>query len=224
MENIAKAIIEVMKEVEGIEKNMQVGTGSNSYKGVSDQEVKKIIGNAMVKNGLCILPIGVESKTQIDRWEEDDTYNKQPPYPKKTKQSVFAEVTTKYMLLHTSGEYIELTGYGHGTDPQDKAAGKATTYALKYTLLYTFLVPTGRIDDADNTHSDDYPVRGRREQQAQKKVEIPINEISAKAASFNDVDALNDYYAKIGSPTNPVIVSIFKETKANILKQQANLK
>lgn len=224
MENIAKAIIEVMKEVEGIEKNMQVGTGSNSYKGVSDQEVKKIIGNAMVKNGLCILPIGVESKTQIDRWEEDDTYNKQPPYPKKTKQSVFAEVTTKYMLLHTSGEYIELTGYGHGTDPQDKAAGKATTYALKYTLLYTFLVPTGRIDDADNTHSDDYPVRGRREQQAQKKVEIPINEISAKAASFNDVDALNDYYAKIGSPTNPVIVSIFKEAKANILKQQANLK
>lgn len=224
MENIAKAIIEVMKEVEGIEKNMQVGTGSNSYKGVSDQEVKKIIGNAMVKNGLCILPIGVESKTQIDRWEEDDTYNKQPPYPKKTKQSVFAEVTTKYMLLHTSGEYIELTGYGHGTDPQDKAAGKATTYALKYTLLYTFLVPTGRIDDADNTHSDDYPVRGRREQQAQKKVEIPINEISAKVASFNSVDELNAYYAEIGSPSSPAIVSIFKEAKVNILKQQENLK
>lgn len=224
MENIAKAIIEVMKEVDGVEKNMQVGTGSNSYKGVSDQEVKKIIGNAMVKNGLCILPIGVESKTQIDRWEEDDTYNKQPPYPKKTKQSVFAEVTTKYMLLHTSGEYIELTGYGHGTDPQDKAAGKATTYALKYTLLYTFLVPTGRIDDADNTHSDDYPIRGRRDQQASKKVEIPINEISAKVASFSSVDELNAYYAEIGKPSSPAIVSIFKEAKVNVLKQQVNLK
>jgi hypothetical protein len=49
---------------------------------------------------------------------------------------------------------MEIAGYGHGTDPQDKAAGKATTYALKYALLYTFLVPTGDIDDADKTHSD----------------------------------------------------------------------
>jgi hypothetical protein len=60
------------------------------------------------------------------------------------------------MLLHRSGESMEIAGYGHGTDPQDKAAGKATTYALKYAMLYTFLVPTGDIDDADKTHSDQH--------------------------------------------------------------------
>lgn len=148
MENLAKAIIAVMKEVKGIEKSMVVGSGSMSYKGVPDQEVKKIIGEAMERNGLCILPIGVNAKTQIDRWEETSQYGN------KIKQSVFTEATTRYLLLHTSGESQILEGYGQGVDSQDKSAGKATTYALKYTLLYTFLVPTGKIDDADNTHSE----------------------------------------------------------------------
>ena len=154
--NIAKAIIEVMKAVKGIDKSMVIGTGNSSYKGVPDQEVKKIIGDAMAANGLCILPIGITPKIQIDRWEQEEFFNGKSNGIK-TKQSVFTEVTSRYLLLHESGESIELEGYGHGIDSQDKGAGKATTYALKYTLLYTFLVPTGKIDDADNIHSDNIP-------------------------------------------------------------------
>ena len=151
MENLAKAIIKVMQDVKGIEKSMTVGNGANTYKGVPDQEVKKIIGESMAKNGLCILPIETKSKTQVDRWEEvNNGYSKM-------KQNVFTEVETKYLLLHTSGESQIISGYGHGVDSQDKGAGKATTYALKYTLLYTFLVPTGKIDDADAIHSDQTP-------------------------------------------------------------------
>jgi hypothetical protein len=82
--------------------------------------VKEKIRESMTKNGLVLLPISVTPKIQIDRWEEDDTYNKVAPYPKKTKQSVFTEVETKYLLLHTSGESIELAGYGQGVDTQDK--------------------------------------------------------------------------------------------------------
>lgn len=159
MENIAKAIIRVMTAVKGIDKTMTVGTGSSSYKGVSDQVVKQVIGKAMEEAGLCILPIGVEARSQVDRWEAKD-YNGNPT----TKQSVFTEVNTRYMLLHTSGESIELSGYGHGVDSQDKGAGKATTYALKYTLLYTFLVPTGKIDDADTTHSDEIAAPAKQHQ------------------------------------------------------------
>jgi hypothetical protein len=128
---------------------MTVGTGNSSYKGVSDKDVKEKIGKAMEANGLAIIPTGVTPSLRIDRWEESTQYGNKP------KQAVFAEVTTKYLLLHESGEWIELSGYGHGADTQDKAAGKATTYALKYTLLYTFMVPTGKIDDADATHSDE---------------------------------------------------------------------
>lgn len=144
-------------EVRGMEKNSTVGTGRMAYNGTKDQDVKEVFNKALAENGLCILPTEIEEDTQIDRWEEDDTYNKKPPYPKKQKQSVFTKVKTKYMLLHESGEHIELAGYGHGVDPQDKGAGKATTYALKNALLYAFLTPVGKIDDADTTHSNDIP-------------------------------------------------------------------
>jgi hypothetical protein len=151
MEQLAKAVIAVMKEVKGVEKNTTVGTGNFAYKGVSDKDVKEVFNKALVKNGLCILPIGIEEETQIDRWEAEE-YGKP-----KQKQSVFTKVKTRYLLLHESGESQELAGYGHGVDAQDKGAGKATTYALKYALLYTFLTPVGAISDADTTHSDEVP-------------------------------------------------------------------
>ena len=150
MKQLAEAVLAVMDEVKNIEKNMTVGGQGNSYKGVSDKDVKLKVGQAMQKHGLCLLPISVEDEMRIDRWEETTNYGV------KQKQSVFVSVRTRYMLLHKSGESMEIAGYGHGTDPQDKAAGKATTYALKYALLYTFLVPTGDIDDADKTHSDQH--------------------------------------------------------------------
>lgn len=148
---ITKAILQVMQKVEGIDKSMTVGSGNYSYKGVSDKDVRLKIGLAMRECGLCIVPIDVSPKYRLDRWEETTNYGT------KSKQSVFTEVVTKYLLLHESGESIELAGYGHGVDTQDKSAGKATTYALKNTLLATFLVPTG-VEDTDNTHSNDLPI------------------------------------------------------------------
>lgn len=166
MENLAKAVLSVMNDVKGIDKSMNVGTGSMSYKGVPDQEVKKIIGQAMQKHGLVLLPTSIDPKTKVNEWEEETQYGI------KRKQSVFTEVTTKYLLLHESGESIEICGYGHGVDSQDKGAGKATTYALKYALLYMFLVPTGKIDDADTTHSEEIPVPQKKASPIKKKGKI----------------------------------------------------
>ena len=149
MKNISKAIIKVMQEVKGMEKNSTVGRGNNSYSGTKDQDVKEVFNDALANNGLCILPTDIQETTDITKWSEDSQYGV------KQKQSVFTKVITKYMLLHESGESIELSGYGHGVDPQDKGAGKATTYALKNCLLYTFLTPVGKIDDTETTHSSD---------------------------------------------------------------------
>jgi hypothetical protein len=155
MKNLAEAIIKVMAAVKGIEKSMTVGSGNFQYQGVSDYEVKKLYNRVMTENGLCILPIDTDAKTVIKTWTEETNYGP------KQKQSVFTEVKTKYLLLHTSGESQVLSGYGQGVDSQDKGAGKATTYALKYALLYTFLTPTGKIDDSDNTHSEEIQVAER---------------------------------------------------------------
>jgi hypothetical protein len=207
---LAKAIISVMNEVAGIEKSLTVGSGNSSYKGVSDKDVKRIIGNAMAKHGLCILPLDINAKSQIDRWEEVDQYSKSVPKDMKTKQSVFVEVETKYLLLHTSGESQTIAGYGHGVDSQDKSAGKATTYALKNALLYTFMIPTGDIDDADKTHSDDHaipkksvaPTRIKEDTEAQrvanmqgvKVSEITLEEHKAVINSIPSAVGLGGYF------------------------------
>lgn len=152
MKEITKAILKVMEDVENIEKGLSVGSGQASYKAVSDGDVRNALRKSMIKNGLVIVPTSVTAKTQIDRWEEESQYGK------KMKQSVLTEATTKYLLIHSSGEQLELAGYGHGVDSQDKSAGKATTYALKNTLLDTFLITKGEAEDTDATHSNDMAV------------------------------------------------------------------
>lgn len=146
---LIQATIKVMSEVKGIDKSMTIGNGANSYKGVPDQEVKKYVGEAMVRNGLTIFTTNIEESTQLDAWDETTNYGV------KRKQSVFTKVKVSYLLCHESGEFISLQGIGHGIDSQDKGAGKSMTYSLKTALLYAFLIPTGKIDDTDNTHSDE---------------------------------------------------------------------
>jgi len=128
-----------------MEKNSKVGSGNYGYNGTKDQDVKEVFNEALSKNGLCMMPIDIDDSTQVDRWEEGG----------RSKQSIFTKVKVKYLLLHDSGESIEIAGYGHGVDNQDKGAGKATTYAMKNALLYTFLTPVGKIDDTETTHSND---------------------------------------------------------------------
>jgi len=200
MKNLIKAVIAVMNEVKGIEKSMTVGNGKNSYKGVPDKEVKKIIGSAMAKHGLCLLPTKIEPTIKIERWEEPD-YNKEI----KQKQTVFTEVVATYLLMHESAESIEICGYGHGVDSQDKGAGKATTYALKYALLYSFLVPTGDIDDTDSVHSQDYNVKPIKPQVKIQKEPVIVEGLVTKdledlelvLQDCQDVDAVLEIFNSI---------------------------
>lgn len=191
-QNLAQAVIQVMREVKGIEKNLQVGSGNSSYKGVADKDVKKIIGEAMERAGLCILPIEIQPSIRIDRWEENSNYGV------KQKQSIFTEVICRYELIHESGESKIIQGYGHGVDSQDKSAGKATTYALKYALLYAFMIPTGQIDDADSSHSNDHAMP--KNPQPQKKALTEAQYIKALQAiekgEYDPHSLLKDYQLK----------------------------
>ena len=199
MENIAKAIIEVMKEVKGMEKNSKVGKGQNQYNGTKDQDVKEVFNDALSKHGLCILPTGIEENTDVHRYT--DQYGK-------AKQSVFTKVTTKYILLHDSGEQMELAGYGHGVDTQDKGAGKATTYALKNCLLYSFLTPVGKIDDTDLTHSDDIP-------QSPSEFELALTQME----NCNAIEEMKKCWADNKKWQNQILFEKAKNDKKEQLKE-----
>jgi hypothetical protein len=166
------SINEVMKEVKNIEKNLTVGVGKSSYKGVSDKDVKYQIGQSMAKHGLTCLVVDIQPTLRIERWVESSQYGDNQ------KQQVFTEVVCKFKITHAeTGESETIVGYGHGVDSQDKSAGKATTYALKNALLYTFLVPTGTIDDADVTHSETQPIPAVTPPPKQEQLPpTPVNE------------------------------------------------
>jgi hypothetical protein len=190
--NIYTAMVNVMHEVKNIDKSLTVGDGKASYKGVADKDVKQVIGQSMAKNGLVCFPISIEPTVKIERWNETQNYNGQQY--EKVKQSVFTEVLAKFKIVHAlTGDSIDIVGYGHGIDTQDKSAGKATTYALKNALLYSFLVPTGAIDDTDKTHSNDIEAP-----QISSKVPLNDNQFirAIKAVQSSEItkdELINDY-------------------------------
>lgn len=189
-----KAIAKVMADVKGIDKSMDVGSGKSSYKAVGDKDVKLIIGKSMQENGLIILPKSYDTDLRIERWEEQQTWNGQTAM--KTKQSVFVECKAVYSLIHVdTGQSIDIPGYGHGIDSQDKAAGKATTYALKYAALYAFFVPTGSIDDSDGEHSQEKEVPKKKptKQPIKKKQLTRLDNNKQITKEWEDVmQAIND--------------------------------
>lgn len=170
--NLHQAITLVMKDVKNIDKAMTVGSGNFAYKGVADKDVKQFIGQSMAKHGLTCVPIKLEPTITIERWEEGG----------KQKQSVFTEMLATYQITHAdTGESISIMGYGHGVDSMDKSAGKATTYALKNALLYSFLVPTGSIDDTDTTHSNSHQVPNKKKTISQVDFQRGIEKLSPAA-------------------------------------------
>jgi hypothetical protein len=202
-----KAIAAVMKDVKGIDKSMTIGSGNNAYKGISDKDVKSILGKAMNEHGLIMLPKSYEPLMRLDRWEEVDPYSKANPPAMKTKQSVFVEVKAIYSLIHVeTGQSVEIPAYGHGVDAQDKAAGKATTYAMKTAALYAFFVPTGAIDDTDATHSNN--------------IETPQQKPNFTAANFAAAHAKGSTIEQIKQAANvtPEVEKAYNE----FIKQQNN--
>ena len=185
IKKITAAIIKVMSEVKNISKNTTVWAGNSSYKAVSDKDVKKAIRESMEANWLSIICTWVTSRMKLDRWEEETQKYGSQEMIMKTKQSVFTEVDTTYLLLHTSGESLKLAWYGQGVDTQDKGAGKATTYALKNTLINTFLIPTW--EDTDNTHSDDIAVPQKKYDNSQRGLMQVINDMKSATTVENRV-------------------------------------
>ena len=167
MKELINAINNVMKEATEVAKNSRVGKGSNAYDGLKDVDVKSLIQPLMQKNNLALFPVSIDIQTEKEVWEQEETWNGSTQV--KRKRQFFVEVKTKYMIVHESGQSIEIIGFGHGIDSADKAPGKAQTYALKMALMYTFLIPAGNIDDSDSTHSDDIETPKTQDKYKSKK-------------------------------------------------------
>jgi len=138
-----KKIHAVMCETEGIEKNLTVGFGGNSYKAVGEASVLNEIKPLLKKHGLVLFPIGLDVDEKMDVFDT----------AKGSTTRLMTQVKAKYKIVDIdTGEFEILETVGNGVDTQDKASGKAMTYALKVLLQKTFMLFSG--EDTDNEHSD----------------------------------------------------------------------
>lgn len=138
--NLWQKISAVMTEVEYLKKDDVVGKGSKSeYKAISEEKVTETVRVSFIKHGLVLLPVEQEHTCETRETEND--------YGKKGV-SRLATVNVKYKLVDIeTGEHEFIVSSGTGADSGDKAVGKAMTYAYKYALLRTLMIPTGEDPD-----------------------------------------------------------------------------
>lgn len=134
--NIYQKINEVMKAIEYLAKDDKVEFGTTKYKAISEEKVTTAVRDQLVKQGIVILPVLQES-TVVELIRTDKSVNQR------------ADVHTRYRIqnIEDINDFIEVESNGSGVDTQDKAVGKAMTYAYKYMLLRTFAIPTGEDPD-----------------------------------------------------------------------------
>ena len=148
--NIYEKLLSITSEIKNVSKNLEVGIGKNSYKAVGEADVLFAVKQLEQKYKVYSYPC---KREVIDRaiLETEKEYNSNV-----TKgNQIFLRIETIYRFVNIENpeEYIEITTYGDGIDTQDKAVGKAMTYADKYALLKAYKIITG--EDPDQEHSPD---------------------------------------------------------------------
>lgn len=143
--NLFEKIQAVSNEVRNISKDMTVGTGSYSYKAVSDIDVTLAVKDAETKFKLVSVAVKQELinseviRIQKKNNEEGLTYVDT------------IKMTVKIVDLEDTTQFIEVESFGKGIDSGDKGFGKASTYARKYALLNAYKIATGEDPDANKS-------------------------------------------------------------------------
>jgi len=144
--NIYQKLLDVMQEVRYIEKEKK--TVNNQYRFVSHDAVTAATSEAFIKHGIYAKPKIVKNEiTTI----EVERYNK---YEKVTiKETNFVcSVEVEYDFINVENpedKICGVNGLGQGIDSQDKACGKAISYACKYALLKALGIETGDEPEKD---------------------------------------------------------------------------
>jgi len=142
--NIYQKMNAITEEIKRIPKSLTIGFGKYQYKAVAEADILAAVKDAENRHGICSFPATrrmVESRS-IPKGDEG-----------KESQFVRFETTYRFINIDDPAEIVEVMSYGDGIDSQDKAPGKAMTYADKYALMKAYKIETGddQLDTAKNS-------------------------------------------------------------------------
>lgn len=143
--NIYQRMSAITKEISTVAKNLQVGTGKNSYKAAGEADILAAVKPIEEKYGVYSYPYDREII-------ESGTMERENQYGKSIQLYMRIRVIYRFLCVDNPESYIDIVAYGDGADPQDKAPGKAMTYADKYALMKAYKIITG--EDPDQKASE----------------------------------------------------------------------
>ena len=143
--NIYQKMSLATNRIQTVTKKLRVGEGTKGeYKAVSEADVLNAV--KPIENELGIYSFPVDRKTLK---EERLTFKNK--FGDTENFVIRLETTYRFVNIDKPEEFIDIKTYGDGVDSQDKAPGKAMTYADKYALLKAYKIQTG--DDPDKNKS-----------------------------------------------------------------------
>lgn len=134
--NIYQRINEVRKAVAYVQKSANV---NNRYKGVTHDAVTVSARDAMVKEGVVIVPSLRDSKVQ------DTGTTTKSGVPIIRYEALY---DVQFINEDEPSEVICMVTEAHANDEGDKAPGKALSYAVKAALLKVLMLETGEDDES----------------------------------------------------------------------------
>ncbi len=137
--------------------------------------------------------VEVTTRTSFSEKTEDDDASELTKTETKTTDRPSTIVTCKMTLRFMSddGSYVDFVGFGQGGDTQDKAGGKASTYAWKDGTTKALSLPDADMVDTDDEQPFEEPVK--------KEPERPLAKILkqfADATTLADVETAKNEVKK----------------------------
>lgn len=158
--NIYEKMALATDKISRVAKNLNVGSGKNSYKAVGEADVLSAVKPIENECGIYSYPIYREIEQAAD-------YTSKTEYGDKITKFVRIKTTYRFVNIENKEDYIDIVSFGDGVDPQDKASGKAMTYCDKYALLKAYKIETG--EDPDQNYSKDMYKDTKQEQKITDK-------------------------------------------------------
>jgi hypothetical protein len=148
--NLYEKLLCITSEIGKVNKNLLVGEGRSSYKAVGEADVLKAVKELEKKYRVYSFPFSREViKDEVI--EKEKKYNNEITVT--TQNFIRLQIIYRFINVDDPKEFIDIFSYGDGIDSQDKAPGKAMTYADKYALLKAYKIVTG--DDPDQKPSEE---------------------------------------------------------------------
>lgn len=147
--NVYQKINEVRKQVDYVQKQKSVSTGGSSYKAVTHDEVTGIIRSHLVEHGIVIVPSLKASSTSQTTSKDGSVSN-----------VIRYSATYEFRVVNADdpADCFVMEVEAHANDNQDKAPGKALSYAKKYAVLKLFEIETGEDEESRFKEKEPFPV------------------------------------------------------------------